>query len=250
MFAWILLIISSIALVLIFLRRLRLTTQDLRFQNNLAQQEAQEKALEEATEAAMEEQLQDIVAPKKSNKSAGKLFSKADMHFGRKEWAEAEDLFLEVIEVDSTHLDAHHKLGMLYMKVDDFQNAELYFSKLVNLKKDPIYFSNLGAALYQQQRLVEAAEAYENALALDDKRAARLQSLAQVYYELGNDEKALHYFERAAKRKPKDLTLKLILADYYQRLGRTEEAIALFEQVLEADPYNEAIKAQLKTLKG
>jgi tetratricopeptide (TPR) repeat protein len=154
-----------------------------------------------------------------------------------------------VVAAAPDHLDAHHKLGMLYMKKGDFSQAELYFSKLVNLKKDPVYFSNLGAALYQQQRLIEAAEAYENAIALDDKRAERLQSLAQVYFELGEDEKALHYFERAARRKPKDIELKLTLADYYEKLGRKEETAAKLEEVLQADPYNEEVKARLKNLK-
>ena len=163
---------------------------------------------------------------------------------------EAEPIFLEIIEVDGGHLDAHHKLGTLHMKMEDFGKAELYFSKLVNLKKDPIYFSNLGAALYRQQRLVEAAEAYENAIALDAKRAARLQSLAQVYFELGDDEKALKYFELAARRKPKDVGLKMLLAEYYDRLERFAEAAAVLEKFLEMDPYNKEAKAKLKTVKG
>ena len=52
----------------------------------------------------------------------------------------------------------------VYLQVENFPQAELYFSRLINLKKDPVYYSNLGAALYQQQRLIEAAEAYENAI--------------------------------------------------------------------------------------
>ncbi|MEK7145728.1 MAG: tetratricopeptide repeat protein, partial [Patescibacteria group bacterium] len=131
----------------------------------------------------------------------------------------------------------------------DFPKAELYFSKLVNLKKDPVYFSNLGAALYRQARLIEAAEAYENALSMDDKRAERLQSLGQVYNELGDHEKALKYFELAAKRKPKDMGLKGILADYYVRLERFAEAAVLYGKILEQDPYNKEIKAALSELK-
>jgi Tfp pilus assembly protein PilF len=236
-FATILLIFSGLALLLMFARRLRLTRQDVVLQEDMV-------AAEEAEEEFVE------LPEEKPEPEGGvkKTFSRADVLFSRGDLDEAEPLLIAVVEADTDHLDAHHKLGLLYMKRGAFGQAELYFSKLVNLKKDPVYFSNLGAALYQQARLIEAAEAYENAISLDDRRGERLQSLAQVYFELGEDEKALHYFERAARRKPKDTELKLILADYYEKLGRREEAAAKLEEVLVADPYNEEVKGRLKTL--
>ena len=238
---WITFGLSAFLIGLIFIRRLRLTSQDVKFQKHMAAEDEllEEPELETPSEAPIETQ---------SVGSARQTFLKADTHFGRKEWEEAEGLFMAVIELDPSHLDAHHKLGMLYMRLGDFPNAELFFNKLINLKKDPIYFSNLGAALYQQQRLVEAAEAYDNAIAMDDKRGNRLQSLAQVYHELDDHDKALKYFELAERRKPKDLTLKLILADYYENLARAEEAAEMLKRVLDSDPYNEEVKKRLERL--
>lgn len=243
MLAWTLLIASAFGLSLMFVKRFRVIIKDKHFQDNLAEEEALDEEVEEEIDDSVEAQ------PAKISGSMRDKYLKADMHFSKGEFEEAEPLLLSIIEGDENHLDAHHKLGMIHMKKADFPKAELFFSKLVNLKKDPVYFSLLGAALYQQQRLVEAAEAYENAIALDDKRAARLQSLAQVYFELGDDEKALHYFERASRRKPKDLDLKLVLADYYERLERFEEAVEQLAKYLEADPYNKKIKARLNEVK-
>lgn len=246
MFPWILLIASAFGLILIFLRRLRMTRKDLMFQETLVEEMAEEAAEEEVSMPEPEQS-----SPLEQAELLGtvrKTFLKADTHLSRNEFDEALPLLLAVIAAEPDHLEAHHKLGLSYLKQGDFPQAELYFSKLVNLKQDPVYFSNLGAALYQQQRLVEAAEAYENAIALDDKRGERLQSLGQVYYELGEDDKALHYFERASRRKPKDMDLKLILADYYERLVRLDEAIETLEGILELDPYNEDVKKRLKLL--
>ena len=242
MFPWILLIIVGIALAVLFVRRMRMTQKDLLFQEHLAEEQAEEK--EEAVEFEEDENqtASDLLG------SVRKTFLKADTHVSRNEFEEAEPLFVAIIEENPSHLDAHHKLGLMYMKMGRFGDAELYFSKLVNLKQDPVYFSNLGAALYQQQRLIEAAEAYENAIALDDRRGERLQSLGQVYYELGEHEKALHYFERATRRKPKDLDLKLVLADLYEKAGQTEAAEDMLKSILQADPYNKEVKARLKNL--
>jgi len=243
MFLWILLVLSGLALALMFLRRLRLTRQDLKFQESLIEEElAEEEALEEFEAAQIVEEVPELEGGVRKN------FLKADLLFSSGNLEEAEELLQAIVLAEADHLDAHHKLGLLYLKKAQFAQAELYFSKLVNLKKDPVYFSNLGAALYQQQRLVEAAEAYQNAIALDDRRAERLQSLAQVYFELGEDEKALLYFEKASRRKPKDLELKLILADYYEKLGRREECAAKLEEILVADPYNEEVKARVAGL--
>lgn len=252
MIAWILLTLSGLALTLIFLRRLRMTQKDLMFQENLAQEEEENEIHSKPMEVDDDEAEAHFEEPVKAELlgTIRKTFLKADTHLSRNEFEEAEPLFLAILEAEPDHLDAMNKLGMMTMKMGRFGDAELYFSKLVNLKQDPVYFSNLGAALYQQQRLVEAAEAYENALALDDRRGERLQSLAQVYYELGEHEKALHYFERAAKRKPKDLELKLILADLYEGAGRKEDASTMLKVVLDADPYNKEVKARLRNLNG
>ncbi len=266
MIAYILLFLSGFCLSLMFIRRLRLTRQDLKLQVKLLSEERGEFASEDLEDfpsdnaepvravAPEEERVPCAVLPAQEEElpdlegGVRKAFLRADVFFGRNQLDEAEPLLIAILNEEPGHLDAHHKLGLLYMKRGDFQNAELYFSKLVNLKQDPVYFSNLGAALYQQQRLIEAAEAYENAISLDDRRAERLQSLAQVYFELGEDEKALHNFERAARRKPKDEGLKLILADYYERLGDVERAKRMLEELLDMDPYNEDLKERLKGL--
>lgn len=249
MTAWILLALSGLGLLTIFLRRMQMTRKDLRFQEHLEkEEEAMEEAISEATDLP-EESDEEKARKAELHGTVRKTFLKADTHLSRSEFDEAEPLLLAVIEADPSHLEAHHKLGLMFMKKGDFPQAELYFSKLVNLKQDPVYFSNLGASLYQQQRLIEAAEAYENAISLDDRRAERLQSLGQVYFELGEDEKALHYFERAARRKPKDVELKLILADFYERMVRLDEAIEVLEGVLDLDPYNDEVKKRVRMLK-
>jgi tetratricopeptide (TPR) repeat protein len=223
----------------------------MEFQKHLAQEEDDSSEMESDEVLANEDMGEEEVVEEKkmSSSSIRHTFSQGEMAMSRKDLDEAVSCFLAVIESDETHLDAHLKLGLICMKQEDFAKAELYFAKLVNLKKDPVYFSNLGASLYQQQRLLEAAEAYENAIALDDKRANRLQSLAQVYHELGDKEKALKYFELASKRKPKDNDLKIVLAEYYRQMERFEEAVMSLDKVLESDPYNDEVKSLIRELK-
>ncbi len=240
MIAWILSISSFTALAVLVLRKMRVIKHDLVFQKDLAEEQKFQEEDVEFKEIEPEEN--EVVGSARQN------FLKGDAHLGRGEFDEAIACFLAAIAADETHLDSHHKLGLLHMKRGDFGQAELAFSKLINIKKDPIYYSNLGAALYRQGRLIEAAEAYENAIALDDKRSERLESVAQVYHELGDSEKALKYFEMASRRKPKNNDLKMILLDYYEQLGRLDEGIELLKRILESDPYNKEAKSRLRLI--
>lgn len=238
---WLILFLGSgTLLLLLFLRRLSKTRKDIALQKELAEQEAAQMELEAPLETPEE-------VPAENN--LRRLQNEGAHYMRSRRYDDAERVYLMVLELKPGHEDAHLNLGGIYMKLERYPEAEFHFSELLNQRHDPVYFSNLGAALYQQQRLREAAAAYENAIALDDRRAARLRSLGQVYHELGEHDRALHYFERAAKRTPKDHDLKALLVDYYERMERYPEAISALKGLLEEDPKNKDIKARMNDLK-
>ncbi len=240
MIPWTLFTLSSIALLVLFARRIKMTYQDLHFQKQLDADAAVQSPMEEVPESLVVDLDIDF----------NTTLDQALHHVKRREWVDAEALLLLALEADPLHLESHHHLGMAHMHMENFPQAELFFSKLINLQKDPATYSNLGAALYRQQRLVEAAEAYENALTMDSKRPERLQSLAQVYYELGDHEKALQNFERAAHLKPRDVDLMRTLATYYERLGRLDDAKMQLKKAHHTAPNNEDIKLELERVMG
>lgn len=224
----------------IFIRRLFLILAETKMQTKLKREMDLEMRRQEVDEGV-------VAAPveiRKSCKSGNvrNLFKKGEIRFAKNDLDEAERCFVQIVSLEDTHLEANLYLGLTYLKQKNFPKAEFFFHKLVNLKKDPIYYSNLGLALYQQGRLLEAAEAYENAVVLDDKRAARFASLAQVYRELNNDEKALNNFERASQKSPRNLDYLWAVLEYYRKLGRLDDVKATAKKILDLDPYNEDAK--------
>lgn len=222
----------------LFVRRLLLVLKGEKLQEELKKEAGREKTSEKPE-----------TRNPKSEKGGGdtrKLMKKGEVYFARDEFEEAEKCFINVLSIDETHIEANLQLGLMYLKQDNYPKAEFFFHKLTNLKKDPLHYSNLGLALYKQGRLLEAAEAYENALAMDDKRAARFASLAQVYRELNNDEKALENFEKASRKAPRNVDYLWGLLEYYQKLGRDEDVQKTAERVLGLDPYNKEAKILLQ----
>jgi len=228
----------------IFVRRLLLVLAEKKMQKKLEKEESKKKKdeLKKDEGGSIEQQ------PERKISKTGdirKLFKKGETCFSRKEFDEAEQYFVQILAIEETHLDANLHLGLTYLKQENHSKAEFFFHKLVNLKKDPVYYSNLGLALYNQGRLLEAAEAYENSLSMDDSRAARFASLAHVYRELSNDEKALANFEKAGRKSPRNKDYLWALIEYYKKLGRDEDVQSTARRLLELDPYNDEAKKLL-----
>ncbi len=237
---------GTIFLSITFVRRLFLVLAQNKMQEKLERDEQRKKREELKNEEAEDKEVPEQPTKKiPKTDDIRKLFKKGETLFSRKEFDEAEQCFIKILAIDETHIDANLHLGLTYLKQENHSKAEFFFHKLVNLKKDPVYYSNLGLALYNQGRLFEAAEAYENALSMDDSRAARFANLAHVYRELSNDEKALANFEKASRKSPRNKDYLWALTEYYKKLGMDDELRVAAKRLLELDPYNKDVKKLL-----
>tara|TARA_B100000315_G_scaffold258992_1_gene313129 strand:- start:1145 stop:2023 length:879 start_codon:yes stop_codon:yes gene_type:complete len=260
MFYLVLFLISGVALGLIFGRRYRLSMKSLVFEAEMKKEDEKKEDkeedeprmedLDETTELQKKRQSEQRAKEERTERirKAKKAFKQADVHFTKGDYGLAEKYLLQVLSFDNDHLDANSKLGILYLHQENLSRAEFFFQKLIDLKESPIYLSNLALTLYQQKRLAEAAKLYERAIELDSKRAARFVSLAHVYHELGEMEKALSRFEEASRLEPRDLDYLWVLVDYYEKFSKIDEIVDTLSRILELDPYNEDAKGKLALL--
>jgi len=259
MFYWFLFLASLISLLLIFWRRWRLTIKSLDFEDKLkkddelARQAAEQEEIipqEEPSELELKRlgEQRDRDEKMKQMRAIKRAFKQAELHFAKNNYGLAEKHLMEVLSMDNDHLDANLKLGLIYLQQENLPRAEFFFQKLIDLKENPVYFSNLALVLYQQKRLDESAKLYEKAIAMDNKRAARFVSLAYVYHELGELEKALINFEEAYRLDPRNLDYLWTLVNYYEKFARAEDMLRSLRKILEIDPYNDKAKAKLLLL--
>ena len=160
----------------------------------------------------------------------------------------AEKFLVQVLSFDNDHLDANLKLGLLYLHQENLPRAEFFFQKLIDLKENPVYFSNLALTLYQQGRLEESAKLYEKAIESDGNKPARFVSVAHVYHELGEMEKALSAFEKACRLDPRNLDYWWTILEYYEKFSKKEDMMRVLKKILELDPYNDVAKGKLRLL--
>ncbi len=180
-------------------------------------------------------------------KQLNQNFNQADYHFSRGNLREAEKGFIKVISLKQDHPEANNKLGIIYMRLQQPKKAEAIFRFLIECYPErPVYQSNLGRALYSQQRLAEAAEAYEEAIRLDDKRTERYLSLGQVYREMKEYRKAVKAFSKVLENDMRNEDLYFTITDLLEEIHAYEEAIAYLTAMQDQFPYNEEAKERIR----
>jgi len=104
-------------------------------------------------------------------------------------------------------------------------------------RKENPYFSFIkGYNLALQGELDAAAKAYQQAVASDPSSDYLHLSLAKLYLQLGDPEKALEGAKAAVALDPDNLDAHLLLAGIYSATRKIPDAIEAYKQVLEINP--------------
>ena len=126
--------------------------------------------------------------------------------------------------------------------------AAALFKRLLESTEDPVYYSHLGLALYKQSSFEEAKYAYQKAVELDPKRAARFVSLAQVYKSLGLFEHSIVALNKAIEIDQENLDFLLFLSSLQIELKNYKEAREVLGRILELSPKNLDARKMLKDI--
>jgi Tfp pilus assembly protein PilF len=99
----------------------------------------------------------------------------------RGETEEAEKLFLVALDLDSTNVDAMHRLGYIYLERNDITRAISLFREVI--KHEPLvanHYDSLGDAYMKAELYEKAEEAYQMAVGLDSKAGHAKEMLKKL----------------------------------------------------------------------
>lgn len=88
----------------------------------------------------------------------------------------------------------------------------------------------------QQKEVQAQIEAYQSLLAEDPNNPKYHQGLANLYWGIGEWEKAAEHFQQALALNPEDDELRLMTAMAHWHAGKIEEAIGLLQTAIERNP--------------
>jgi protein O-GlcNAc transferase len=146
---------------------------------------------------------------------------------------EAEPIYRRVLEVDPTHFDSLHLLGVLHYQQGRHDHAVRQIGAALQVNPNAAAaHNNFGAALTELRRFEEAAASYGKAIRLKP-------NYAEAYYNRGNALKELSQHEDAIRDYDHAIALKPGFADAFNNRAGALKALRRFEEAVTS--YNQAI---------
>lgn len=160
---------------------------------------------------------------------------------------EAEKAYLKALELNAEY-QSYNRLGIFYYRRNregDMERAATYYEKAIALKPDhAILYENAGLVYEALEDWEQAEVFYKKALELSNEYSF-YNRLGVFYYRRnreGDSETAIEYYQKAIGLKPTDTVLYENLGLAYENIRRWPEAEEAYQQLLAIDPSDHYIR--------
>ena len=165
------------------------------------------------------------------------VFNQAAVLHRKGDLAQAEQLYLRLLEAQSGHFDALQMLGILRHQQGRFTDALALIGAALKANPNaPAALLNYGLVLDALMRREEALASYDKALALQPNYAEALYNRGVVLRGLQRPAEALASFERALSIRPDYAEAHYNRGNALQDLARPTEALASYDRALALRP--------------
>ncbi|XP_061698022.1 protein O-mannosyl-transferase TMTC4 [Syngnathoides biaculeatus] len=155
----------------------------------------------------------------------------------RNELIEAEELLSKAVSVQLDFAAAWMNLGIVQNSLGKFQQAERsYWNAIRFRKKYPDCYYNLGRLYADQQRHLDALNAWRNATVLKPDHSLAWNNMVILLDNIGNLGQAELIGREALRLLPKDHTIMFSLANVLGKQEKYKESEGLFLQALQINP--------------
>jgi protein O-GlcNAc transferase len=173
----------------------------------------------------------------RSSTKVDELFQRACAYLNKRNLAEAERLYKQILRVQPKHLGALNLLGILLAQLDRNEEAERYIRAALSINPGAEATQyNYGTVLKKLKRLPEALTAFENALALNADAVDAWSNRGTVLNELERFEEALSDFDQAVARKPDFADGFYNKGNALRALKRNQAAVENYDHAIRLNP--------------
>jgi tetratricopeptide (TPR) repeat protein len=159
--------------------------------------------------------------------------------------ADAERLYLEIIQRRPQAAEPRRRLGVLYGQTGRHAQAIDHIAAAARLAPRAEYFQDLGQTYLMAQRVDDAVAAFRRAVALDPAAVPPRVALGTVLQQTGAAAEAIGHLQEAAALAPGAFAAHYNLGVALAAEGRADEAIAAYRQALMIEPNSPAALANL-----
>jgi len=160
-----------------------------------------------------------------------------------KDYADAEAIYLRLIQEHPQQADYYILLGKLYVKMKQYHKAiALYQNGLQNQSNPQALTVALGFAYLANGERELGSNTFKSILDKDPNNAEALAGLGQYEQLTGHTNEALHLYQSALKADPDNITANVYLAKLQFDLGLYDSAQKLYKKIHTLLPSEQWVK--------
>jgi tetratricopeptide (TPR) repeat protein len=175
-----------------------------------------------------------VVPAKTMSPRLTQLLDYAGRLYKEKKVGQAEKAYLEVLKYDHKNVVAYTRLGMIYSRQKNFDDAIECFQIAAQMQPTASSHHNLGLVYFENKNYIKAISSFEKAIIFEPS-AARYISLAKAAQKMGSWPKVVAALEKAVEIDPGKDHLWL-LAEAHRSAGNRQQAEQTLQHILELDP--------------
>ena len=154
----------------------------------------------------------------------------------------ALDEYIQTQLINADHPSAHMNLGIMYINLGDYTNAEASYKKAIAIEPAmPVAYINLADLYRMLNREPEGEQLLRSALAVNPDVAAIHHSLGLLLVRTGNQQEAMEHLKAAAELDSENARFAYVYGVGLYSGGKYDEALKYLESVLNKNPYDRNI---------
>ncbi len=174
---------------------------------------------------------------KKRSAKVQRLFQQAVIAHQNKQWSRAEQLYQQVITLDTCHVPSYVNLGAVYRQIQEIDKARDCYEQAVHYDAGRLEaWFNLGNLLIELKDYTGANNAFQQVLNHDENHCAALSQLATLARIQGCWQKAVIHLEHWLDIQPDAVNAHLELGNTFRHLGQNSAALAHYQQAVYIAP--------------
>lgn len=158
-----------------------------------------------------------------------RLWKVAQMAMQSRKFIPAEKALLTILKIDHKNAPAYNRLGILYAKQKNYEDAIECFEIASSIDRKPSSLHNLGLIYLETDQLEKAVAAFEKAIETEPM-AVRYIALAKAERQMEHMDNMTTTLEKAVELEPNPQNHKL-LAEGYRIANRPDDARRINKQI-------------------
>lgn len=158
-----------------------------------------------------------------------------------KKWSEAQDLYRAVLTINPDNFNAHYRMALLCITLQDIEGSFSYLQQAMRINKDhPKVLMQMGVLYFSSGKTEEAIEYFNKALQQNEKTPQIYRYLGMCHEKKGDLYEAEKNYAKALAADPNDTDTKARLEKVRQQIDKESKKWETPEQKNESDVEQDA----------